>query len=37
MLGEAQVEVGVLERQTLRENRFRLLAQEQLEPYLKRL
>jgi proteasome alpha subunit len=37
MLGEAQVEVGILERQTLRENRFRLLAQEQLEPYLKRL
>ena len=36
-LGEAQVEVGILERQTLRENRFRLLAQEQLEPYLKRL
>lgn len=37
MLGEAQVEVGILERQTLRENRFRLLNQEQLEPYLKRL
>jgi proteasome alpha subunit len=37
MLGEAQVEVGILERQTLRENRFRLLTQEQLEPYLKRL
>jgi proteasome alpha subunit len=37
MLGEAQVEVGVLERQTLRENRFRLLPQEQIEPYLKRL
>ena len=37
MLGEAQVEVGILERQTLRENRFRLLAQEQIEPYLKRL
>lgn len=37
MLGEAQVEVGILERQTLRENRFRLLSHEQLEPYLKRL
>jgi proteasome alpha subunit len=37
MLGEAQVEVGILERQTLRENRFRLLPQEQIEPYLKRL
>jgi proteasome alpha subunit len=37
MLNEAQVEVGVLERQTLRENRFRLLLQEQIEPYLKRL
>jgi proteasome alpha subunit len=37
MLGEAQVEVGILERQTLRENRFRLLPREQLEPYLKRL
>jgi len=37
MLNEAQVEVGVLERQTLRENRFRLLAQAQVEPYLKRL
>ncbi|BCW96117.1 MAG: hypothetical protein WHS44_08665 [Fimbriimonadales bacterium] len=37
MLGEAQVEVGILERQTLRENRFRLLPQNQLEPYLKRL
>ena len=37
MLGEAQVEVGILERQTLRENRFRLLTHQQLEPYLKRL
>ena len=37
MLGEAQVEVGILERQTLRENRFRLLPHEQLEPSLKRL
>lgn len=37
MLGEAQVELGVLERQTLRENRFRLIPQEQLEPFLKRL
>lgn len=37
MLGEAQVEVGILERQTLRENRFRLLSQEQLKPYLQRL
>ncbi|MGQ9656871.1 MAG: hypothetical protein ACUVV1_03080 [Fimbriimonadales bacterium] len=37
MLGEAQVEVGILERQTLRENRSRLLSREQLEPYLKRL
>lgn len=37
MLGEAQVELGVLERQTLRENRFRLIPHEQLEPFLKRL
>jgi hypothetical protein len=31
------VEVGILERQTLRENRFRLLTHQHLEPYLKRL
>ncbi len=37
VLGNAQVEVGLLERQTLRENRFRLLTPEQLEPYLRRL
>ncbi len=37
MLGEAQVELGVLERRTLRENRFRLIPQEQLEPFLRRL
>ena len=37
MLGEAQVELGILERQTLRENRFRLIPHEQLEPFLKRL
>ncbi len=37
MLGEGQVELGVLERQTLRENRFRLIPQEQLEPFLRRL
>ncbi|MFN7018535.1 MAG: hypothetical protein ACK4RG_04585 [Fimbriimonadales bacterium] len=37
MLGEAQVELGILERQTLRENRFRLVPHEQLEPFLKRL
>ncbi|MCX7688878.1 MAG: hypothetical protein N2045_13000 [Fimbriimonadales bacterium] len=37
MLSEAQVELGILERQTLRENRFRLIPQEQLEPFLRRL
>jgi len=37
MLSEAQVELGVLERQTLRENRFRLIPQEQLEPFLRRV
>ncbi|MFN7017519.1 MAG: hypothetical protein ACK4P5_10250 [Fimbriimonadales bacterium] len=37
MLGEAQVELGILERQTLRENRFRLVPHEQLEPFLRRL
>lgn len=37
MLNEAQPELGVLERQTLRENRFRLVPQEQLEPFLRRL
>ncbi len=37
MLNEAQVELGILERQTLRENRFRLIPQEQLEPFLRRL
>ncbi|MDW8106070.1 MAG: hypothetical protein RMK45_01180 [Armatimonadota bacterium] len=37
MLSEGQLEVGILERYTLRENRFRLLPQEQLEPFLRRL
>ncbi|GIV10157.1 MAG: hypothetical protein KatS3mg019_2248 [Fimbriimonadales bacterium] len=37
MLDEAQVELGILERQTLRESRFRLIPPEQLEPFLRRL
>ncbi len=37
VLGDASVEVGILERETLRENRFRLVPSEQLEPFLRRL
>lgn len=36
-LQEAQLEVGLLERQTLRENRFRLMPAEQLQGYLRHL
>jgi proteasome alpha subunit len=36
-LQEAQLEVGLLERQTLRENRFRLIPPEQLQGYLRHL
>lgn len=37
LLTEGQLEVGILERRTLRENRFRLVPHEQLEPFLRRL
>ncbi|MFQ3610471.1 MAG: hypothetical protein SNJ72_03155 [Fimbriimonadales bacterium] len=36
-LGDGTVEIGLLERETLRENRFRLVSTEQLEPLLRRL
>jgi proteasome alpha subunit len=36
-LQDAQLEVGILERHTLRENRFRLIPAEQLEGYLRHL
>ncbi len=36
-LQDAQLEVGILERQTLRENRFRIVPAEQLQGYLRRL